>query len=83
MACGERAGPSLVSGSLRAPAGASPLATTRLPTDTWVRSAAHQHAFDFVAQLLNGERLGNHERKKLSDGDVLKIAAISFKVEIS
>ena len=32
---------------------------------------------------LNGERLGNHERKKLSDGDVLKIAAISFKVEIS
>ena len=26
---------------------------------------------------------GNHERKKLSDGDVLKIAAISFKVEIS
>lgn len=30
-----------------------------------------------------GERLGNHERKKLSDGDVLKIAAISFKVEIS
>ena len=32
---------------------------------------------------LNGERIGNHERKKLSDGDVLKIAAISFKVEIS
>ena len=32
---------------------------------------------------INGERLGNHERKKLSDGDVLKIAAISFKVEIS
>lgn len=32
---------------------------------------------------LNGERLDNHERKKLSDGDILKLAAISFKVEIS
>lgn len=32
---------------------------------------------------LNGERLGNHERKKLCDGDILKLAAISFKVEIS
>lgn len=32
---------------------------------------------------LNGERLDNHERKTLSDGDILKLAAISFKVEIS
>lgn len=32
---------------------------------------------------LNGERLDNHERKKLSDGDILKLAAISFTVEIS
>lgn len=32
---------------------------------------------------LNGERLDNHEQRKLSDGDILKLAALSFKVEIS
>lgn len=32
---------------------------------------------------INGERLNNHERKRLCDGDILKLAAIAFKVEIS
>ncbi len=32
---------------------------------------------------INGERLNNHERKQLCDGDILKLAAIAFKVEIS
>ena len=31
---------------------------------------------------LNGERLGNHEKKELHNGDILKLAAISFIVEI-
>lgn len=32
---------------------------------------------------VNGERLNNHEKKQLFNGDILKLAAISFKVEIS
>ena len=32
---------------------------------------------------VNGERLENHERRILKDGDVLKLAVIAFKVEIS
>lgn len=31
---------------------------------------------------LNGERLANHEKKELHNGDILKLAAISFIVEI-
>jgi pSer/pThr/pTyr-binding forkhead associated (FHA) protein len=31
---------------------------------------------------LNGERLGNHEKKELHNGDILKLAAMSFIVEI-
>lgn len=32
---------------------------------------------------VNGERLENHERRILKDGDILKLAVIAFKVEIS
>lgn len=32
---------------------------------------------------INGERLNNHEKKQLCNGDILKLAAIAFKVEIS
>lgn len=32
---------------------------------------------------INEERLNNHEKKQLCDGDILKLAAIAFKVEIS
>ena len=32
---------------------------------------------------VNGERLNNHEKRQLFNGDILKLAAVSFKVEIS
>ena len=36
----------------------------------------------YFVEDLNAKRLGNHEKKELHNGDILKLAAISFIVEI-